>query len=280
MWPKTPTILLATALSAGTLFAQAENRAKEKPTGFVLEAGEHSLRSIIERASKYLGRNYLMPTELDMPNLNVVLQKTLALDANGCEQVVSQLVYSKNFAITPLDPGRGLYEVIFMRGAKRPQVIQQALTMTVEEVLRRPRLKMYVCTTIKLKHVDASHASQQLRPFFAAGGARGGGLSFGTGGSSRQLLLQGFADNVASAIRTIQSLDVPEIEGGKSAAYGLRGQVSNLSRLVKAQAGTIEALKKRLARVEGKLGDKQLVGQDGKGTRTPVEQTQNSAPVR
>ena len=100
-------ILVAATPQGGTL--QGQDPEKRTSQGFVLKAGDHLLQEVIQNAARFLGRNYLT-TDSDFANSpTITLNKTLNLDVFGCEEVVSQLAYTKNFAMTPVDVQRGIY---------------------------------------------------------------------------------------------------------------------------------------------------------------------------
>ena len=80
--------------------------------------------------------------------------------------------------------------------------------MTPEEVLRRPNLKMVVVTSVTLEHTQVQVATNSLRPFFASSGQAGGAMTIGNVGSNQAMLLMGFADQVAAAIRLVRLADV------------------------------------------------------------------------
>ena len=180
---------------------------KRSSQGFVLTAGEHSLREVIQNAAKFLGRNYLVSDQDFTNSPTITLDKTLNLDVFGCEEVVSQLAYSQNFAMTPVDPKRGIYEFIFTRGPRRPEISTRATFMKPEEILRRPNLKVVVTTAVHLKHVSANRASATLRPFFAGGGAGAGSVQIGNAGNDEMILLQGFADQVVAVLKMLKEVD-------------------------------------------------------------------------
>ena len=95
-----------------------------------------------------------------------------------------------------------------MQGPRRAEITNRAITMTPEEVLRRPNLKMVVVTSVTLEHTQVQVATNSLRPFFASSGQAGGALTIGNVGSNQAMLLMGFADQVAAAIRLVRLADV------------------------------------------------------------------------
>ena len=231
--------ILALAL-LGSSFSPPPQDPQRVSTGFVLEAGEHNLFDLIDRAAEYLGRNILTDPTLmraaAAPGGDVVaIQKRLEVDALGCEELLSQLLYSKGFALVPLDTSKGLYEVIAMQGPRRAALHTRAIVMTPEQVLRRPNLKMVVLTVVPLEHTQVQVATNSLRPFFAFSG-QSVGLTIGNVGNNRAILLQGFADQVAAAIRILRSADIPPRESELS-----------LDR-------RIQALERRVSELEDKHG--------------------------
>jgi hypothetical protein len=106
-----------------------------------------------------------------------------------------------------------------------------------------------VLTTLPFKHIDAARASQQLRPFFSSGGGRNS-LSFGNAGNSASLIIQGYAGQVASAIRLLREIDVPAQMDLPKPYYQ---KVQDLSRVVTRQANSIKAMEARVAQLEAQF---------------------------
>lgn len=195
------------------------DRIRVDKDGFVLPAAEIDLDELIGATARYLQRNIICdPGELARasgPPLR--LQKELALDALGCEEVVSQLLYVRGFALLAIDADRGLYEVVHLDGPRQNEVITAAPRRSVDEILRRPRLKMFVLTEVPLQHIDATVAANALRPFYGQASSRSGGrnanvVTFGTMGSPGSLLIAGFQDQVAHAIHLVHACDRPRAD--------------------------------------------------------------------
>jgi type II secretory pathway component GspD/PulD (secretin) len=234
--------ILALALLSSS-FSTPTQDPQQTSTGFVLEAGDHELLDLIDRVAEYLGRNFLMdPASIRAATpsgtARISLQKRLEVDALGCEELLSQLLYSKGFAIVPRDPGKGLYEVIAMQGPKRGEIQSGAVFMTPEEVLRRPNLKMTVLTAVPLEHIQVQVATNSLRPFFAQSSQVGAGLTLGNVGNNAAMLLQGFRHQVAAAIRVLRLVDVPQQKSEPTLA------------------DRIQALEKRVRELEDKHGSR------------------------
>jgi hypothetical protein len=199
--------ILGTAMILVAATPQGQDPDTRTSQGFVLKAGEHSLLEVIHNAAKFLGRNYLTD-DGEFANVpTITLDKTLNLDAFGCEEVVSQLAYSRNFAMTAVDARRGIYEFIYIRGPRRPEIFNRATFLQPEEILRRTRLKMAVTTVVRLEHCNASRLTATVRPFFAAAGMGPGSVQIGNVGNEKSMLLSGFADQVATALTMFQEVD-------------------------------------------------------------------------
>lgn len=180
---------------------------------FTLPVGEVTLEDLLVSAARFLDRNLMWsPGELAgaIHGSTFTFRRALTLDATACEEVLCNLLYMKGLVLLPLDPDRGIYEVVNLNGQRAREVSTRAPWRSPEEVLKRPNLKEPVLTTVQLKHINATIATNALRPFFAqAGSSNGGGLTFGTAGNNSAILLQGFRDQVAGAIRLLHEVDVP-----------------------------------------------------------------------
>jgi hypothetical protein len=210
--------------------------------GFVLPAGEFNLVDLITAAATYLQRNIVWnPTELAQSpqGASFTFQKELVLDAVGCEEVLMQLLYLKGYALVMVDEQKGIYEVVFLPGQRGRTVIENAPRRTPEEILRRPNLKQYVLTEIRLEHINATVATNALRPFFGSqqGGSPGGSITLGTAGSNSVLLVSGFQDQLAQVIRLLKSCDVP---GNEVPADALE-RIARLEKMVQQLQQQLEA---------------------------------------
>ena len=201
--------LIAGLLGATSISTPPAPPPAQDPDGFVLDAGVHEVQDLIDRAAKFLGRNYIY-SEQDLqnaPSSVLKLQNKLVLDAVGCEEVVGQLAYSAGFAMIPVDEERGIYEWVYRSGPKRQELSTRAVKMTADEVLRHRKRSIRVLTSLALNNIDAVGTQNMLRPFFLGGGGGGVGdaLQFGVAGNS--VLIQGFAARVADAIVLIREAD-------------------------------------------------------------------------
>lgn len=212
-----PTALVASVFAFAVTPPAPQDPASGPSSDFVIDAGKHNIRELIDRAAKYLGRNYVY-SEPDLSHAQdheVILQNRLALDAVGCEEVVSELAFTKGLVMLPIDEKRGIYEWIFMMGPMRPKISSHAVEMTPEQVLRNRNVRIPVRTTYPLLQLDGNMAVNQLRPFLMSGNGQGT-ITIGAVGNA--LLVQGFSHEVATAVEMIEKLEGPpaELEPGLS----------------------------------------------------------------
>lgn len=224
----------------------------QQPDKFVIEAGQHDIKDLVDRSAAFLGRNYLYSEAdfLNAPESTVRLQHRLELDAQGCEEVVGQLAYTVGYAMLPVDAERGIYQWIFRQGPKRSEIPTSSTPMEPEEVMARRNSKMPVLTTIPLQHINATAAQNQLRPFFLAGGGGAAQIQFGVAGQA--LLVQGFADQVAAAIELLRKVDVPPPGQGHARVSGAFQDEETGS--VQSLLEWREQIEERLQHLENKIG--------------------------
>ena len=212
---------------------------------FTLPEGKVGIEELIDAAARFLGRNILTnPAELAGAGQgsSFVLHKPVAVDAAGCEELLYNLLYTKGFAVVPIDPDKGFYEVVAMAGPRGRELTSRPTKRSAEAVLRRPDFKEYVLVAVPLQHINATIATNALRPFFASGGGgmAGSSLTLGNVGNNTSILLQGFGDQVAAAIRLLQECD-------KSAPVeppALQERVAALEATVARLQAQLEALQK------------------------------------
>lgn len=201
-------LLATTLLLSAPALAQT---AKELPP-FVFHAEETDMRTLVDRCAAYLQRNILFSPEdaaaKGLPQ-QLTLQQPIATDRKGCEDLLSQFLGRAGLALTYVDQEGKLLEVISMHGSRQAEIWQRAHLRSVEEVLARPNLRVPVLVQVHLQHTNSQIAQNSLRPFFATGNSNRGALTIGTMGNESALLVMGFQDMVAQALRMLQAADVP-----------------------------------------------------------------------
>lgn len=242
---KTYTTLLTLLLTAAPAIAQDADDAAP----FVLPAGELKTTDLIDSCAAYLEWNILYAeVEFPEPTASTKLQRQVVTDRDGCEELLYSLLYRQGYAVKALDLKRDMYEVLAIQGQRGRELSAGAPYVACEQVLARPTLKRQVLTTLSLKHINAQLANNALRPFFASsGGGFPGGIMIGTVGDQQSLLLQGFQDQVAQAIRVVQLADVPQ-----RAELEILGGRTTMQDYVKGLEARIKALEKKLAAIEQK----------------------------
>ncbi len=245
---KTATLLLSFALFTALPSCIAQTPAKAPPKEpFVVAAGELSLTDLIDRSAAYLDCNILVsPQELSTQNA-VRLQKGISTDRDGCEEFLANMLYRNGLALTRMDEKGTMLEVIGLHGPRGREVASRAIECSPETVLLRPNLKLAVTTVVPLEHINATIASNALRPFFASTGQPGSStLTIGNVGSSKAMLISGLQDQVAQAIRMLRKCDVP---GGMD-GMGMPGMVDE----------RVPALERRVKALEDALGKQKPAG--------------------
>jgi hypothetical protein len=231
-------------LTAGPVRCQqgppTAERPAEKPAAkapFVFEPGVVDVRTLIQRCGTYLQRNILVDDVELMPNRksqrpapppaagapgaaaepapdtpSVELQLPVVTDRDGCEELLCSLLWVRGLVVVPLDEGKGVYEVLSMHGPRAREVPMRAVPRTPEQVLARPALRQFVTVVTTLKHVNATIATNALRPFFASVNQNQSALalSLGNVGNASAMLISGPQDAVAYALRLLQAVDVPQ----------------------------------------------------------------------
>jgi hypothetical protein len=227
---------------------------------FVFEAGVQELRPLVNRCAAYLQRNILLdPRELQVvqgnarrqggaqapqeaaDGLAIELQSPVVTDREACEELLQGLLWTHGLAIVPVDEAKGVYEVLAMGGQRAREITQRAPNKTVAEVLARPRLRSWVTVAMPLQHINATIATNALRPFFASTGNPSQGLTLGNVGNTSTILLCGPQDTVAQAIQLLQASDTAQAEGTAE-------QLTRLEQLAKRVA----ELESRLTAIDGR----------------------------
>jgi hypothetical protein len=217
---RTAAFVLASFAIAATAWAQQSDHpapaaaAAAPKAPFVVPAGETRLEVLLNSSAAYLGCNILWEArELGGADVEPVrLQKALSTDRDGCLEFLAASLHRTGFALTWASEKTNTLEAINLRGARAREVSGRAQTRTADEVLANASLAMPVTTTVPLKHINPTIATNALRPFFAStGGATGCSLTLGsTGGNC--MVVSGMGTQVAAAIRLLRETDQPRAE--------------------------------------------------------------------
>jgi len=177
-------------------------------SGLVLPAGAIDADELVDAVARFLGRSILW-TAMEHGKAPVepfVLQKELALDALGSEEVLSQMLWSRGFALVPLHADKGLYEILMQGGTRQRDIFANPIARTPEEILRQPALKLFVSTMFRPEHLDPA-SIQNLHILLAQASNNGQPVAVYVG---RTLLLSGMQDQLALALRILKTCDHPE----------------------------------------------------------------------
>ncbi|MCU0862502.1 MAG: hypothetical protein MUC36_01800 [Planctomycetes bacterium] len=262
-------VAIAVAIPA---FAQTPNTNSAPATApFVFEAGTVELGALVGRCATYLQRNIVIdPIEVQSTpagqgnargkggqgadagtGLVFELQLPVVTDRDGCEELLYSLLWSKGLTMVALDEAKGVYEVLSMHGQRARELWQRAASRTAAEVLARPRLRQWVLVAMNLKHLNATIATNALRPFFATNSQQPQ-LVIGNAGTSGTVLLCGPQDTVASAIVVLQAADV--VQADVNMEYQTRTeQLTKQMAELAARLEQLELMRQRIAALETKV---------------------------
>ncbi len=220
----TPLFLLLSALAvpcqqevASARSAAITATTTSAPTTFVLDAGSHEVTNLIDRVAAFLEYNILCePGELSNAGSIRITRRT-EVDTHGCWKLFNSLLYHKGLAIVPLQADQGFYQVLSMQGHRSREISSAAMFVPHQEVeAYAGSMATAIQTTVPLQNVNATIATNALRPFFASTGSpQGGGLTLGNVGNNTSLLLQGYGHQVAAACRLLERVDVSDTERSK-----------------------------------------------------------------
>jgi len=180
---------------------------------FVLTKGNHELPVVVAQMADYLERNILLdPAECGPAGNNPLrISRDISVGADGCVDLLNSILAHRSMAIVTLNKRLEMYEVVSLQGAKRSMVSSSAQYVVIDDIEKYATLSATpILTVMPLNHVNATVATNALRPFFAAGGNMGSTISIGNLGDNRSLILQGMGDQVAAAVRLVRRADVDE----------------------------------------------------------------------
>ena len=177
--------------------------------GLTLPAGEFTVAELIEAVAAYLCRNYLYDQAVVDGARGFTLQRSLALDALGSEEMLHALLAARNLAAVPIDELRGVFQIIALgNNPVQPGPIVAAIPWRCpEEILQRPRLRELAMTAVDLRHADAQQIAQALRHHFSMLGQWQPGVMTACASGRHTLLLHGYRDQLAQTILLARQLD-------------------------------------------------------------------------
>ncbi len=175
--------------------------------GLTLPAGEFTVVELIEAVAGYLCRNYLFDHDEVGKVAGFRLQRPIALDALGSEEMLYALLASRGFAVLPIDELRGVFHVVPLMADRRSAPIANVPWRTPDEILRRPRLRELVLTIASVRNLDTNQLANALRAQFAQQGTWQPGTPTTCAAGPDTLLLFGYRDQLAPLLLVVQQLD-------------------------------------------------------------------------
>ncbi|MFK7743119.1 MAG: hypothetical protein AB8H80_22585 [Planctomycetota bacterium] len=236
--PRQPTVVVSTAASDS-----------QKPP-FVFEAGGIELEQLVERCATYLDRNVMLyEDEVKYANAasKVVFDRPVVTDRDGCEDLLSSILWSRGLVILPMDAGKAVYEVLARKGNRRGDVRTRSVYVEPEQVLSRPGFYRMVTCCYHLQNTRAQLACNTLRPFLSQWSGNGAmRVDVGMLGNDASLLFSGPQPQIAILLQMLQRAD-------KAPGEGLNGVMENrLADLKKDNEGLaqdVRVLQQRLAQL-------------------------------
>lgn len=173
--------------------------------GLVLPAGEFSVGELIEATAGFLCRNYLYDLDAVSRCSTFVLQRSIALDALGSEELLHALLSARSLVALPLDEQRGVYRIVDL--ALGPSLFATVPWRTPEEILRRPRLRELIVTALDVQQVDARRLAQAFQQEAVSQDPSRLPLVAAFAVDERLLLLRGYRDQLAQVVQAVRMLD-------------------------------------------------------------------------
>jgi len=185
---------------------------------FVIEAGTHDLRALLDRSAKFLNRNYIY-SEADFelsPPTPVTLQTKVQINESKVEALLSQLAFTHEFIMIPLNAQQGLYEWVSLRGPRSSHVSSYANELSPDEVVKSRDRCMWVSTTYQLPEAYEISLQKQIRAYVH-------NLKIGpmpnltVGAAGRSLVITGLSHEAASLIEVIRMIEADLITNDRRA---------------------------------------------------------------
>lgn len=175
--------------------------------GLVLPAGDFTVADLIAAVSGYLCRNYLFEPDVVDKVPGFTLQRSIALDALGSEEMLYSLLAARGLAALPIDELRGVFQILALAPDRRTLPVTNVPWRTPDEILRRPRLRELVMTAVALQHADAQQLMAALRTQFSLQGMWQPGVPTASASGPNTLLLHGYRDQIAPLLLIVQQID-------------------------------------------------------------------------
>ena len=175
--------------------------------GLVLPAGEFSVAQLIEATARYLCRNYLYDEASVADLRGFVLQRAVALDACGAEEMLYALLATRAQVVLPVDEHRGLFAIVPIGPNAPPLPITSIPMRSRAEIVQRPRLHELVTTTLELPLGDAPRLAAALETFFVLGDGMGPIRPRAAAAGPHTLFLFGFRDQLADLVQLVRLLE-------------------------------------------------------------------------
>ena len=175
--------------------------------GLTLPAGAFTIGEMIDAVAHYLCRNYVYDPNIINQCEPLVLQRALALDALGSEEVLYALLSARNLVALPLDELRGVFQVVPFDPMHGSHPMATIPWRRQQDLQLRPHFREMVMTSLTLKHLDGEQVANALRNHFSMLRTFQPGAPIVTFLGNRALVLHGYADQLAQVVQALSELD-------------------------------------------------------------------------
>lgn len=234
---------LAAVFALACPAANAQAPATPAPkASLLLPVGEHKVASLVELVGRY-GRFNLLCDPVQIKDAKPIkLTSPVEISGASCLDALSSLLYTQNLVLLPVDESKGVFEVVALYGVRGSQGLESsAVERSVEDILASPDSKRYVCTTVSLQHQNAQMINNTIMPLLSGGRPR---MAIGASANGRALILRGFQNQVAAAIRLVKTNDQP----GVAVPPRVAARVAKLEKQVAVLQTELAKLRKALER--------------------------------
>ena len=175
--------------------------------GLTLPAGEFTIAEMIDAVAGYLCRNYIYDATIIHERAPLVLQRALALDALGSEEVLYALLATRNLVALPIDGVRGVYQIVPLDEHHNSHPMATIPWRRPQDLVLRPHFREMVMTSLALQHLDARLVANALREHFSMLRTWQPGAPIVTFLGEHAIMLHGYADQLTQVVQALNELD-------------------------------------------------------------------------
>ncbi|MCR9246327.1 MAG: hypothetical protein NXI31_14945 [bacterium] len=182
--------------------------AQERPEQLTIPPGKFEVKALLQMIGKFSGQNLICADRTVASGFGPIeLVAPLAIKRDDAVATLANVLYPHSLAMLPIDPEKGVYEVVSLRGPRSREVLAAATPVEVADLIARPHGRLPVVAFYELQHQSATVTVNLLRPMIAA--AHGPRLTVGAAGADR-IVVRGLRFEVAAAMKLVVESDKPK----------------------------------------------------------------------